>query len=411
MFFRLGQYKPRLEQIAGRDEIRPDLSPANQPSTTSQSKIAQSESGRSPTDSSFPREVDDQSTLAASLQGRTSGRHATDPRSPVNYPIITYHEPDAVINARITKRPTHPPQLTSARTPRNLCGLAIDVKYRKDSIDTVTGATMGGCICINARCYGFTVAHVLSPRSETDSEPLPARASLRSTSWEADTDLSDFSESDEDLDATSAALTADASDSTVEEFSWRPQANSGSWATVPIAYATQDVGLDLLIVPLGSMATHFENTVKLGHTATSPRMIYPKEAPADLPADLKYMTVVSGKSGNQRVRFSPTLSGIFLPSARRVLSVWSVRHDRGAFRPGDSGSWAIGEEGDVYGYLVGTCEETCTSYVAPMAAAMAAIRALFFNSDVTLPVRSLEDIEAAPERRHVLKRRETEGFL
>jgi WD40 repeat protein len=41
---------------------------------------------------------------------------------------------------------------------------------------------------------------------------------------------------------------------------------------------------------------------------------------------------------------------------------------------GDSGSWAVGDEGEIFGYLVATCEELGASYVAPLAMATGALQ-------------------------------------
>ena len=54
-------------------------------------------------------------------------------------------------------------------------------------------------------------------------------------------------------------------------------------------------------------------------------------------------------------------------------------------RPGDSDSWAIGDEGKVDGYLVGTCTPLGSNYIAPMAAATEAIRVQAQITDVTFP--------------------------
>jgi hypothetical protein len=53
---------------------------------------------------------------------------------------------------------------------------------------------------------------------------------------------------------------------------------------------------------------------------------------------------------------------------------------------GDSGSWAMNESGEVYGFLIASCEETSTSYIASMQVTFEDIRSL--NSGRSLNIAS-----------------------
>jgi len=266
-----------------------------------------------------------------------------------------------------------------------MCGLAINVKHSKDRSATIETVTIGGCLCIDSRYYGFTVAHVLSPNSQSHSDRIPKHESLASKSWEADTDLSDLSESDNELDAFPVEARAPVADTRLKEFLWKSASESTSWQAVSSTSFIQDIALDWLLVPLDSNLGPYRNAIDIGQSKIFPRTIYPREVPEDLPADDSYITVVAGKSGHQRARPSRTLSGIFVPSAGRVIKVWSVKHKPGAIGLGDSGSWVVGDEGEIFGYLVATCEQLGTSYVAPLATAMADIRARHRIEDVSIP--------------------------
>jgi hypothetical protein len=52
---------------------------------------------------------------------------------------------------------------------------------------------------------------------------------------------------------------------------------------------------------------------------------------------------------------------------------------------GESGFWAVGDEGEIFGYLVATCEQLGAIYVAPLALAMTGIRARHKIKDVRIP--------------------------
>jgi hypothetical protein len=279
--------------------------------------------------------------------------------------------------------PTEPARRLSAAIPRNMCGSAIKVKYKQDSSDSSAEATIGGCIRIGSTYYGFTVAHVLSPSTRTGFDRVPASASLTSQSWECDSDLSELSGDDEEHNP-SARATTQTTKPMVKGFSWQLKSGLTGWQTVSTTSIIQDSGLDWLLIPLDSSLAPFENAVKFNQDALFPKTIHLKDVAEHLPANTD-VTLVTGKSGNLRVRPSPSAGGIFLPSAGRVVKVWPFQHEPGALGPGDSGSWAIGNEGQLYGYLLGSCEQMGVSYIAPMAAVMAAIRARNAKGDVSIP--------------------------
>jgi hypothetical protein len=279
--------------------------------------------------------------------------------------------------------PTEPARRLSAVIPRNMCGSAIKVKYKQDSSDSSAEATIGGCIRIDSAYYGFTVAHVLSPSTRTGFDRVPASASLTSQSWECDSDLSELSGDDEEH-SPSARATTQTTKPMVEGFSWQLKSGLTGWQTVSTTSIIQDSGLDWLLIPLDSSLAPFENAVKFNQDALFPKTIHLKDVPEPLPANTD-VTLVTGKSGNLRVRPSPSAGGIFLPSAGRVVKVWPFRHEPGALGPGDSGSWAIGNEGQLYGYLLGSCEQMGVSYIAPMTTVMAAIRARNAKGGVSIP--------------------------
>jgi hypothetical protein len=243
----------------------------------------------------------------------------------------------------------------------------------------------------------FTVAHVLSSDSGTYPDTTLGNRSPRSEFWESDAELPDFSESDDDEDARPAKAMAHNLDSKSKEFSWKLKSKSDPWEVVSANSSIRNSGLDWLLLPLGS-GSQSEDTMKLDQSTNSPTIIYPEGTPSDLSPDVQHIAIVAGQGGNQPARPSPTLSGVFIPSAGRVLQVWPVNHEPGALRPGDSGSWAIGDNGKVYGYVVCACEGLGVSYLAPFALAMGGIHALV-GGNVMLPARVSERANVVSEAR------------
>jgi hypothetical protein len=326
-----------------------------------------------------------QSVAIMDIEERTTGDAIPKPYSGRERHPTSLHGLNSEIERSFTGANTISALPLRAASPRNMCGLAINVKHGKDRSAVIETVTIGGCLCIDSRYYGFTVAHVLSPNSQSHSDRNPKHESLASKSWEADTDLSDLSESDNGLDAAPVEARVPVADTRLKEFLWKSASESTSWQAVSSTSFIQDITLDWLLVPLDSNLGPYRNAIDIGQSKISPQTIYPREVPEDLPADDSYITVVAGKSGYQRARPSRTLSGIFVPSAGRVIKVWSVKHEQGAIGLGDSGSWVVGDEGEIFGYLVATCEQLGTSYVAPLATAMADIRARHRIKDVSIP--------------------------
>jgi hypothetical protein len=326
-----------------------------------------------------------QSMAIMDIEERTTGDAIPKPYSGRERHPTSLHGLNSVIERSFTGANTISALPLRAASPRNMCGLAINVKHSKDRSAAIETVTIGGCLCIDSRYYGFTVAHVLSPNSQSHSDRIPKHESLASKSWEADTDLSDLSESDNELDDSPVEARAPVADTGLKEFLWKSASESTSWQAVSSTSFIQDIALDWLLVPLDSNLGPYRNAIDIGQSKNFPRTVYPREVPEDLPADDSYITVVAGKSGYQRARPSRTLSGIFVPSAGHVIKVWSVKHKQGAIGLGDSGSWAVGDEGEIFGYLVATCEQLGTSYVAPLATAMADIRARHRIEDVSIP--------------------------
>jgi hypothetical protein len=326
-----------------------------------------------------------QSVAIMDIGERTRGDATPKPYSGGERHPTSLHGLNSEIERSFTGANTISTQPLQAASPRNMCGLAINVKHSKDRSAAIETVTIGGCLCIDSRYYGFTVAHVLSPNSQSHSDRIPKHESLASKSWEADTDLSDLSESDNGLDASPVEVRVPVADTRLKEFLWKSASESTSWQAVSSTSFIQGIALDWLLVPLDSNLGPYRNAIDIGQSRNFPQTIYPREVPEDLPADDSYITVAAGKSGYQRARPSRTLSGIFVPSAGRVIKVWSVKHKQGAIGLGDSGSWAVGDEGEIFGYLVATCEQLGTSYVAPLATAMADIRARHRIEDVSIP--------------------------
>lgn len=225
------------------------------------------------------------------------------------------------IDQETGRRPTEPARRLSAAIPRNMCGSAIKVKYKQDSSDSSAEATIGGCIRIDSTYYGFTVAHVLSPSTRTDFGRVPAHASLKSKSWECDSDLSELS-GDDEKHSLFARVTTQTTKPTVKEFSWQPKSGLTGWQTVSTTSIIQDSGLDWLLIPLDGSLAPFQNAVKFNQDALFPKTIHLKDVPERLPANTD-VTLVTGKSGNLRVRPSPTPGGIF--GTQRETSVFLVR--------------------------------------------------------------------------------------
>jgi hypothetical protein len=288
---------------------------------------------------------------------------------------------------------------------QNACGVPISIRYDAGGSHKIKAATIGGCLHVGSKHYGLTAAHILFADPTNDAELPPSVKDALLDTCEVCSDISDldvFEDGHSTSLHSSASLTLEESG---QEYFWRsdsPQFRLSEydpllWDLIAQAPELENHELDWLLIPLEAGNKHFENRVQF-----KGKDIYLHGVTDEPPDDT--VILVAGRSGSQLLKASSTLGGIFIPSARRLLRTWSIFHEENTLIPGDSGSWAIDESGGVYGFLVGTNEGSCVSYVAPMVTTIAAIRGQNPGAEVCFPIRST----LAESERGTMTVRETE---
>jgi hypothetical protein len=273
-------------------------------------------------------------------------------------------------------------------SPLSACGVPISIRYDAGGSHNIKAATIGGCLRVGSKHYGLTAAHILFTDSTNDSE-VPPSVDDASLEWgEVCSDISDL-DMLEGSHSTPLQLSASLGlQENRQEYFWRSESREFQlsnddpllWDLVTPTRELENHELDWLLIPLERDDRLFENRVHF-----KGRDIHLYGVTDEEPDDV--VILVAGQSGSRLLKASSTLGGIFIPSVRRLLRTWSVFHEVNSVTHGDSGSWAINESGQVYGFLVGTNEGSRVSYVAPMVTTIDAIRVQNPGAKVSFPIR------------------------
>ena len=293
--------------------------------------------------------------------------------------------------------PTRPPPESEFEPPRpdlshepaitfptqNMCGLRVRIKT-SDGAHVET--TIGGCLEIGKQPYGMTAAHVLRPRLD-DQQPYgddwadnAPQALEYDSDGSASTSASDDEINEEYDDQTPAQPIAD------EAYSWvaaSKQAHSSLKGTPGYPKYERmsrysDPQLDWLLIPLDDEESEYYNIARINGKICRLNPIL--DASSDSEA-----FVVGGLSGMQPARLTTTSCTLFMPGSGRILRTWAIHHKIGTLRQGDSGSWVVDANGQVYGHLVAITEGGDTSYVAPLNPSLDSICAHLGESKVYFP--------------------------
>ena len=302
-------------------------------------------------------------------------------------------------NGAISPKTGDPSDTGPLSSSLNACGVPILVRFDGGGSHKIKAATIGGCLQIGSKPYGLTAAHILFPDLANYTEVPTGIEDTSVECWEVCSDMSDFDVSEHSHGTSLKSSASLGLEENRQEYFWRSDSREFQlsdydpllWDLVMQARELENHELDWLLIPLEADDLHFENRVHFGE-----RDIYLRGVANDVPDD--NVILVAGQSGNQLLKASSTLGGIFIPSARKLLRTWSIFHEDRALTRGDSGSWAINEFGEVYGFLVGTNEGSGVSHVAPMVTTIAAIREQNPDAEISFPIRRPEQ---HPEQRQL----------
>ena len=81
---------------------------------------------------------------------------------------------------------------------QNMCGVPIRLKYVVGRIETERTATIGGCLRVGSQYFGLTVGHSLPRDSHQTPQTESGISAPVAEVWDAESDISELSASDED---------------------------------------------------------------------------------------------------------------------------------------------------------------------------------------------------------------------